>query len=86
MTRPLDRDTNQRAEQVARTDLPILEGPFLPEAILPGTLVADRYEVLKRVAHDGMGIVYKALNRNREAAGAPRPWVALKFARPAGGV
>ncbi len=100
VTRPLARDSKPKAKQCSHTDLPsladlmlpeavrpeaILREAILPEAILPGTLVADRYEILQRVAHDGMGIVYKALDRNRQAVGAPRPWVALKFARPAGG-
>lgn len=90
VTRPLARGSGPRVKKVSHTDLPslaelMLPEAILPDAILPGTLVANRYEILQRVAHDGMGIVYKALDRNRHAAGAPRPWVALKFARPAGG-
>ncbi len=85
VTRPLARDSKPPVEPVSHTDLPNLADLMLPEAILPGTLVADRYEILQRVAHDGMGIVYQALDRNRLKAGAPRPWVALKFARLAGG-
>ncbi|MEX0976591.1 MAG: protein kinase [Woeseia sp.] len=90
VTRPLGRDSKPQVEQVSHIELPNLADlirpeAILPEAIVPGTLVANRYEILQRVAHDGMGIIYKALDRNRQAAGAPRPWVALKFARPAGG-
>lgn len=48
-----------------------------------GVVLAGRYVVLDDVEDSGMGFVYKALDRHRERAGAPEPWVALKFARPA---
>ncbi len=48
-----------------------------------GTLVVGRYEVLELVRHSGMGRVYKARDRQRERAGLPKPFVALKFASPA---
>jgi len=50
-----------------------------------GTVLAGRYVVLDDVEDSGMGFVYKALDRQRERAGAPEPWVALKFARPGPG-
>ncbi|HZD53039.1 MAG TPA: serine/threonine-protein kinase, partial [Woeseiaceae bacterium] len=49
--------------------------------ISAGDVLCGRYAVMERVAHHGMGVVYKALDRHRESAGAPAPWVALKFAR-----
>ncbi|MGH8195663.1 MAG: serine/threonine protein kinase [Woeseiaceae bacterium] len=54
-------------------------------AIETGDVVAGRYVVIEKVDHCGMGLVYKALDRHREKAGSPIPWVALKFARAAGG-
>lgn len=51
-------------------------------SIAPGDILAGRYVVIEKVNHCGMGLVYKALDRRRESAGLPVPWVALKFARP----
>lgn len=48
----------------------------------PGDVLAGRYVVAEQVDHYGMGLVYRALDRHRERAGSPMPWVALKFARP----
>jgi hypothetical protein len=53
--------------------------------IAPGETLAGRYVVIEEVDHCGMGLVYKALDRHREKAGIPLPWVALKLARPAAG-
>lgn len=49
--------------------------------IAAGDVLCGRYVVEEKVAHRGMGHVYKALDRHRQAAGAMMPWVALKFAR-----
>lgn len=51
----------------------------------PGDVLCGRYHVVEKVDHYGMGLVFKARDRQRERAGAPMPWVALKFARPAAG-
>ncbi len=64
--------------------------PGLPEAPAPsarvrpatGDVLCGRYTVIDQVDHYGMGIVYKARDRQRQLAGSPTPWVALKFARP----
>jgi tetratricopeptide (TPR) repeat protein len=69
-------------------DLPASDSPELPDVVLPlsvrpGMVLNNRYEILKRVQHDGMGVVYQAIDRNRQLAGAAEPWVALKFSRPA---
>ena len=50
--------------------------------VAPGEVLAGRYVVIEAVDHCGMGLVYKALDRRREKAGMPEPWVALKLARP----
>lgn len=50
-----------------------------------GDVLAARYVVIDKLDHCGMGLVYKALDRHREKAGSPVPWVALKFAQPAAG-
>lgn len=49
--------------------------------LVPGDVLCGRYVVEAKVAHWGMGHVYKALDRRRESAGAGVPWVALKFPR-----
>jgi hypothetical protein len=64
-------------------DLQDLPGAAIPISVHPGTVLNNRYEILKRVQHDGMGVVYQAIDRNRQLAGAIEPWVALKFSRPA---
>lgn len=46
-----------------------------------GDTLAGRYTICEKVDHCGMGVVFKALDRRREKAGVPMPWVALKFAR-----
>lgn len=51
----------------------------------PGDVFCGRYVVIEKVDHYGMGLVYKARDRQRERAGAPLPWVALKFARAGAG-
>jgi serine/threonine protein kinase len=53
-------------------------------AIRPGDVLAGRYVVIEQVDHRGMGLVYRALDRHREKAGSPVPWVALKFASATG--
>jgi serine/threonine protein kinase len=53
-------------------------------ALRAGDVLAGRYVVLEQVDHRGMGLVYKALDRHRERAGSPVPWVALKFASATG--
>lgn len=53
-------------------------------AVSPGDLLAGRYLVQEEVSDSGVGLVYKALDRRREAAGVSAPWVALKLARPDG--
>jgi serine/threonine protein kinase len=47
-----------------------------------GAVLAGRYVVLDEAGDSGMGVVYRALDRHRECAGAAEPWVALKVARP----
>jgi serine/threonine protein kinase len=51
----------------------------------PGDVFCERYLVVDKVDHYGMGLVYKARDRQRERAGAPMPLVALKFARQGAG-
>lgn len=45
-----------------------------------GTVLADRYVILKNVAKSSTGQIYKALDRQRDLAGESQPWVALKVA------
>ena len=54
-------------------------------SVHPGELLAGRYLVQEEIGGSGVGLVYKALDRQRQAAGASAPWVALKLARPVTG-
>lgn len=49
-------------------------------SVAPEETLAGRYVIIEKVDHCGMGLVYKALDRRRQRAGMPVPWVALKFA------
>jgi serine/threonine protein kinase len=63
----------------------VVEADAPRTSVAPGKILAGRYVVIEEVDHCGMGLVYKALDRRREKAGMPEPWVALKLARPAAG-
>ena len=45
-----------------------------------GTVLAERYMVIKYIARSSTGQIYKALDRQRALAGDSEPWVALKVA------
>lgn len=47
-----------------------------------GDVLCGRYVIVEKIDHNGMGQVYKAMDRHRQRAGSPIPWVALKFAKP----
>ncbi|MEX2496665.1 MAG: serine/threonine-protein kinase [Woeseia sp.] len=49
-------------------------------SVYAGEILANRYRIVEKISHHGMGIVYKAVDRRRKNAGSPSPWVALKFA------
>jgi tetratricopeptide (TPR) repeat protein len=73
-------DSDDKPSELVRLVLP--EQPQRnSDSVEAGDVLADRYRVLDKVAHSGMGMVCKALDRRREEAGSPFPWVALKFAR-----
>jgi hypothetical protein len=63
----------------------VVEPDPVRTTVTPGETLAGRYVVIEKVNHCGMGLVYKALDRRRERAGVPVPWVALKFASAAEG-
>jgi len=63
----------------------VVEPELLRTSVRPGEILAGRYRIIEKVSDCGMGLVYKALDKRREKAGMPVPWVALKFARPATG-
>ena len=55
--------------------------PDTEDTLKPGTLLNDRYEIVELVHSGGMGHVYKAIDRQRQAAGRDRGYVAIKMLR-----
>ncbi len=82
-TNPLSSFGTVVSAELPGQNIPELPNVALPGTVLPGMVLNDRYEILAAVQHDGMGLVYQALDRNRQLAGATEPRVALKFPRPA---
>jgi hypothetical protein len=72
-----DASSAELVELVVEQELP-------RTSVRPGEMLAGRYRIIEKVSDCGMGLVYKASDKRREKAGMPLPWVALKFARPAG--
>ena len=75
-------DDNENSPELVEL---VVEEHLPRTSVTPGETLAGRYFVIGKVDHCGMGLVYKALDRRREKAGMPVPWVALKLARPAAG-
>ena len=48
------------------------------DGIVSGSILAQRYALIAKVAIGGMGIVFKAIDKQREQAGARNAWVAIK--------
>ncbi|MGH7130102.1 MAG: serine/threonine-protein kinase, partial [Planctomycetaceae bacterium] len=80
--RPLRHDVSAAETARPAADGTAASRPSITSAsaLGPGAVLAGRYVVVEQVRHRGMGLVYKALDRQREKAGSPLPWVALKFA------
>ena len=67
------------AEPPEDTELPELTSAVEAVHIEPGELLGHRYLLLEKIGTGSMGDVYKALDREREAAGSTEPWVAVKI-------
>jgi eukaryotic-like serine/threonine-protein kinase len=60
----------------------MLERPDIHDSLVPGTLVARRFELVSVVGEGGMGVVWSAIDRSLRQ-GSETPTVALKFLRDA---
>lgn len=58
-------------------------GPAAP--LGPGSVLRDRFVLQAQMGGGNMGQVYKALDRRRQEAADPEPWVAIKLVQPAPG-
>ncbi|MFQ5635182.1 MAG: TonB family protein [Gammaproteobacteria bacterium] len=65
MTNFVDEDESSAPESAA-------------DAVGPGVLLRNRYLLQRKIGTGSMGDVYKALDRDKEAAGSADPWVAIK--------
>jgi len=94
MTGPANdlRDAELAIDDVNEPESPLLTDAFVvDESVLnptteqqnrkvgPGTLLRDRYLLRDMIGTGSMGDVYKALDREKESAGSPEPWVAVKI-------
>ena len=76
------------ADDAASFPLEITEPPATEEpqpdseAGRTGTLLRDRYKLHKQVADSGLGVLFKAGDREVEAAGGLVPWIAVKVIDP----
>jgi serine/threonine protein kinase len=52
------------------------------ERVQVGSVLNDRYMLQQRVTGGSMGVVYKALDRQLDEAGATKSWVAIKVLSP----
>jgi len=52
------------------------------ERVQVGSVLNDRYMLQERVTGGSMGVVYKALDRQLDEAGATKSWVAIKVLSP----
>lgn len=61
-------------------EAPAADAPAPPPE--PGSIIAGRYELERLIGRGGSGLVYRAVDRCRLAAGSEEPRVALKILKP----
>ena len=76
-----DRATDPGDVYVTDTQLTAHVDPASDDALSPGFLLKDRFEIVDLVHSGGMSLVYKAIDHSRRAAGRDEKHVAIKTMR-----
>jgi TonB family protein len=84
LARALDGDQTIDPADIRVTDMQLIArvDPEVDDALAPGFLLNDRFEIVELVHSGGMGHVYKAIDHRRHPDGSGEIHVAIKMMRP----
>jgi hypothetical protein len=53
--------------------------PSAPQEFVPGAIIKDRFLLQEQIGSGGMGVVFAAIDKRKQEARDPNPWVAVKI-------